>query len=104
MGPVRPSTGSRKGQHYLAAEDGTTMSNEGKQALEVMTDEGAPADMVFRITDVKKPVFSVGKLCDRGNRVIFGSGGGVIHNLKTNRLTAFRRKGGIYAGSSGESA
>ena len=61
-----------------------------------MTEEGAMSDMVVQVTDVRKPLFSVTKLCDRGNRVIFGRGGGVTHNLATNRLTPFRRQGGVY--------
>ena len=54
--------------------------------------------MTIQITDgVKRALFSVAKICDRGNRVIFGQGGGVIHNLATQQLTPFRRTGGIYA-------
>ena len=39
----------------------------------------------------------MGEMCDRGNRVLFGRGGGVIQNLKTGEITPFRREGGIYA-------
>ena len=54
------------------------------------------SDMVLQLTYVNKPLFSITKLADRGNRMIFGRGGGVIHNLASNRLTPFRRKGGVY--------
>ena len=93
--PVRPSPGARKGQHFVAA-NGDRVANEGEQTLHVMTEEGAETDMAVQITDVKKPLFSVTKLCGRGNRAVFGRGGGVIHNLATNKLTPFRRRGGIY--------
>ena len=93
--PIKPSVGSIKGQNFIAA-NGDRVPNEGEQELHVVTEEGATSNMVVQVTDVKKPLFSVTKLCDRGNRVIFGRGGGVIHNLATNRLTPFRRKGGVY--------
>ena len=73
------------------------MASEGEQSLKVMTEEGATTDMTFQITDVRRPLCSVAKLCDRGNRVVFGRGGGVIHNLSSGRMTPFRRRGNIYA-------
>ena len=54
--------------------------------------------MNIQITDgVQRALFSVAKITDRGNRVVFGRGGGVIHNLNTDALTPFKRVGGIYA-------
>ena len=91
-GPIRPSAGSRRGQRYVAA-NGCRMANEGEQTLEVVTEDGGAADMTFQITQVKKPLCSVARLCDRGNRVTFGRSGGVIHNIKTDRVTPFRRRG-----------
>ena len=93
--PVRPSEGSRRGQKYVAA-NGEKIMNEGEQELQVVTEEGAKANVKYQITDVKRPLMSVGKLCDRGNRVIFGRGGGVIHNVRTGTVTSFKRSGGIY--------
>ena len=93
---VVPSEGSRRGQHYITA-NGKRIPNEGQQRLAVMTEEGAHATMDWQITDVRRPLCSVSKLADRGNRVIFGAGGGVIHNVKSGRLTPFRRVGGVYA-------
>ncbi len=93
--PVQPSAGSRRGQEFVTASGGR-MRNDGKQALQVLTEEGAAAEMEFQVTGVKRPLCSVGRLCDRGNRVVFGRGGGVVHNLSSGRLTPFRRSGGIY--------
>ena len=73
------------------------MANEGEQSLKVMTEEGATTDITFQITEMRRPLCSTGKICDRGNRFVFGRGGGVIHNLGTGRLTPFRRRGNIYA-------
>ena len=93
--PVRPSPGSQRGQHYVAA-NGSRLPNEGQQRVEVITEDGGRTEMVFQTTDVQRPLCSVAKLCDRGNRVTFGRNGGVIHNLRTSKLTPFHRQGGIY--------
>ena len=93
--PIRPSAGSKRGQNFVSA-CGQKRANEGEQLLQGYTDQGEEADMLMQITDVKKSLFSVKKICDRGNRVVFGRGGGVIHNLATNKLTPFRKQGGVY--------
>ena len=93
--PVKPSAGSRAGKHFTTA-NGEEVKNEREQALNVITEDGGQSSMVFQITDVKRPLCSVSKICDRGNRVIFGRNGGVIHNLHTNKLTPFARTGSIY--------
>jgi hypothetical protein len=93
--PIRPSPGSKRGQKFISAT-GSKAANEGEQQLQGYTAQGDEADMIMQITDVKKTLFSVPKICERGNRVIFGRGGGVIHNLATNKLTPFPKVGGIY--------
>jgi hypothetical protein len=95
--PIVPSVGSKKGQCFISATGGRA-PNEGEQRIEAMTEEGWNTDMNIQMTDgVQRPLFAVSKVCDRGNRVIFGRGGGVIHNLASNNLTSFRRVGGIYS-------
>ncbi len=93
--PVRPSAGSRRGQHYVAA-NGSRMPNVGEQEMTIQTEQGGEAAMVFQVTDVNRPLWSVSEICDRGNRVIFGKAGGVIHNLRSGMLTPFKRENGIY--------
>ena len=92
---VRPSAGSQRGQHFISAS-GKRMANEGEQHLQIMTEEGTAAQIPWQITGVRKPLMSVSKLCDRGNRVTFGRGGGVIHNVRTGQMTPFDRSGGVY--------
>ena len=93
--PIRPSAGSRRGQRYVAANGGR-LPNEGEQYMRMWTTEGTEADMIYQVAEVKRPLCSISRLCDRGNRVIFGSGGGVIHNLRTGNVTPFSREGGVY--------
>ena len=67
--PIRPSAGSKRGQNFISAT-GNKAPNEGEQPLQGYTEQGDDTDMVMQITDVKKTLFSVGKICSRGNRVI----------------------------------
>ena len=60
------------------------------------TDAGDHANMTYQVAEVRRPLTSIAKLCDRGNRVVFGRGGGIIQNLKTGKTTHFRREGSIY--------
>ena len=93
--PVRPSEGSRRGQVYAAA-GGKSIANEGEQHLALLNNERAPAPLVYQVADVRKPLTSIARLCDRGNRIVFGKGGGIIQNLKNGTCTPFRREGSIY--------
>ena len=83
------------GQVYGAA-GGKGIPNEGEQDLSLVTAEGIPAPFTYQVAEVRRPLCSVAKLCDRGNRVMFGQAGGVVQNMKTGRCTAFRRDGSIY--------
>ena len=78
------------------AANGERMLNEGQHHLRVATEDGSMVDMVFQVTAVKRPLCSAGEICDRGNRVTFGRGGGVITNLRTGKQTPFKRENGIY--------
>ena len=92
---IQPSPGSRRRQNFVTA-DGKRLPNEGEQELQLITDAGQTTNMKYQITDVKKTLTSVSRLCDRGNRVTFGRGGGVIHNVRSGALTPFKRTGSIY--------
>ena len=52
--------------------------------------------VLMQITDVMKPLASVGQICEAGNRVVFESGGGYVENLKTGVKTSMRKAGKGY--------
>ena len=93
--PVVPSEGSKAGLTYGCA-GGSDIKNEGEQALPLTTNNGCNADLTFQVADVSKTLASVSRICDKGNRVVFIKGGGVIQNLRTGIITPVRRRGGIY--------
>ena len=57
---------------------------------------GAKCTVRMQVTDVRKSLISVSKVCDAGHRVIFEKGGGYIEHLESGQRTGFERKGGVY--------
>ena len=93
---IRPSPDSIAGKSYSSAS-GHGLKNLGEQALCAVSDAGVDMDVLFQVADVSCPLLSVSQICDQGNRVIFGRGGGVILNLATGLEVPFERRGGVYA-------
>ena len=75
--PIRETRASKQGVHYVAAI-GSTIKNEGEKKISAYTEEGTPIDMTWQIAGVKKPLASVGRICDAGNVAIFTNKGGYI--------------------------
>ena len=93
--PIVESPGSRAGVHYASASGGR-IANKGQQKLPVWLDNGEQTVATFQVAEVTRPLFSVARLCERGNRVLFGRNGGVIKSLETGRETKFYRQDGVY--------
>ena len=52
--------------------------------------------MRMQVTDVRKSLMSVGRVCDEGHRVVFESDDGYIEHLESGQRTHFARRGGVY--------
>jgi hypothetical protein len=89
------SVGSRSGVQYVTA-NGTAMPNRGEQHIQVLTDKGHCCMLNMQVTDVKKPLMSVARICEAGHEVIFTSSGGVIRHLATGQETKFGRCDNVY--------
>ena len=75
--PIRETAASRQGVHYVAA-NGSKISNMGAKKIRGYTKERTPLDMTWQIAEVKRPLASIGKICDAGNTAIFTDRGGFI--------------------------
>jgi hypothetical protein len=76
--------------------NGEIVENDGGKHLKVKTAEGEKFIVRTQLTDVRKPLMSVSKVCDEGNRVIFEENGGFIENKKSGQRTNFLREGNVY--------
>ena len=92
---ISESEGSRRGQCYVSAS-GNRLSTMGEQVLNIQTNEGKDATVLYQIAEVGRPLTSVSATCDRGNWVVYTSQGGFIINCQTGERTSFERSGGIY--------
>ena len=93
--PIEESPGSKRGQRYAAA-GGKNIENLGEKTVQMTTDLGQEVLGTWQMAEVVRPLNSVKKICEKGNRVIFGSEGGVIQNLYTGEEIPFGVDGDIY--------
>jgi hypothetical protein len=77
--------------------DGRTVLNKGQQNFSGTTEDGLPIDMGIQITDVCKTLFSVRKIKEAGNIVIFGADeGDMIINKRSGSRTMIEDNGKDY--------
>ena len=92
---VTDTVASKSGVYYTSANGGT-ISNDGQQTVPVCFENRIKTYAVFQVAEVSRPLMSVAKICELGNRVLFGAGGGVIVNLASGQSTPFYKKDGVY--------
>ena len=80
--------------------DGRIITNQGEKHVPVTTKEGAQCLLRMQVTEARKSLMSVSRVCDAGHRVTFEANGGLIEHLQTGQRTKFHRKG--YRQPSGE--
>ena len=93
--PVEESVGSKNGLYYVSAS-GERMPNLGQQVVPVITEDGTDATMTFQVADVTRPLCSVSRICEKGNRVLFGEFGGVIQHVASGREIPFHKENNLY--------
>ena len=90
--PVGPS---RKHVQYTMA-NGQKTSNRGEQHVMAVTSGGHEIAFKAQVTDVHRPLMSVSRICDKGNRVVFESHGGYIESLNTGEKIHVHRDHNVY--------
>ena len=92
---TRASEGSRRGIEYVNA-NGATMPNRGEKLMPVKAENGLECLLRMQITDVKRALLSVAKVCDSGHEVTFRKDGGCITHLESGKTFNFMRVDGVY--------
>ena len=77
------------------------MKNKGEMTLLMEapngTDRDTPVEALFQVADVVRPLFSVSKICDRGNNTMtFDKEKAVVRNPRGKILCVFKRQGNLY--------
>ena len=97
----RPSSGSRNGKHFLAA-DGQVIENEGEADIQFTNAEGRDLESTFQFADITRPLYGTGPVCDNGSTCIFTAGEcrvlkGPVKVVGGREVARFYRKpGGLY--------
>ena len=91
---VYETNDSAKGIGFVAA-NGSRMENYGGAQVKFEKD-GKLKAMDFQVTDCKKPLASVAKIIDRGNRVVFDNDESYIMNKATGEKIMLERERGTF--------
>ena len=92
---VRPSVGSKMGLVYEAA-DGQQIKNRGETTITGMLEGGEERAMTFQVCDVSRPLLSVGRICEAGNKVTFEDDRAEIVHKASGRKTFAKKVNGVY--------
>ena len=92
---VSPSPGSKAGQGWRTA-NGEIIPNKGEMILELEY-ENSKMSSKLQVGSVSRPLWSVGKLCDAGYKVVFDKDDAtVIHKASNVPVTTFKRRNALY--------
>ena len=61
-----------------------------------LTDDWNNFELTAEVADVKRPLVSVSKMCEAGNRVVFDPAGSYVGNITTGKRTAMEHTGQGY--------
>ena len=87
--------GKMYGSNYVSATGGT-VKNEGEVEIQLCTKENSAKKMTYQVARIAKPLTSVARITEAGNRVVFDEYGGYIENKTTGETSAFKRVGRVY--------
>ena len=96
--PAVEGQAKKSGVKYVAA-NGARMENLGEKRARFKRDGAAGINSItFQVTDVSKPLASVSRILDKGNRVVFSRGpeGSYIENLKTGEWAPLKEERGTF--------
>ena len=80
---------------YIAANGGK-MPNLGEKKVHFKTKSGMESNVVFQVTDARKPLASVSKIVKKGNRFVFEPDGAYIENIASNKKIKLEEINGTY--------
>ena len=93
---TEPSEGSKRGDEYEVAS-GHSIVNEGQKRCVMMTQGSTtPKGIVFQVSDVHKPLMSVGAMADAGFECLLGKEGGFMRDVDTGERIPLVRRGNLY--------
>ena len=93
--PTRETERSRSGKGFVGAS-GHRIRNYGEKRVVVRTSEGHERGTNWQVADVRRPLMSVGRMTQAGNRVSLSQEDPHILNVKTGQITKLRKEGNVF--------
>ena len=91
---VRTVPSSSNATYTMA--NGAQTVGRGEQQVSATTAAGQVCNFRAQVTDVRRPLMSVSRICDGGNTVFFNSSGGYIESAQTGERIHFQREHNVY--------
>ena len=95
---VEPSPGSLANHHFVAA-GGKRIKMEGQVRAQFANGGGEAYTSCFQVAAVTRPLWSVGRICDKGYSAIFTDQEAKIVDKEGTTVCLFQRVGGLYLGN-----
>ena len=87
---------SRAGEEYEVA-NGHAILNEGQKRCIMMTPGSSePKGIIFQVSDVHKPLMSVGSMADAGFECLLSKTGGFMRDVDSGEMIPLTRRGNLY--------
>ena len=93
---VVQTAATKAGFAYKGA-DGSDIPHLGQQVLEGTTETNDPVRMTVQVAKITKPLASVKKMTQAGNRVVFDGADSYIEHKQSGRRTKIHEREGTYA-------
>ena len=91
------STAASRAMEEYEVANGHVIINEGEKRCLMMTPGSTvPKGIVFQVTDVHKPLMSVGAMCDAGYECLMSMEGGFMRDIESGEMIPLTRKGNLY--------
>ena len=85
----------KRGVKYEVA-NGVRIPNLGEKRFIGYSEDGQSREITAQVCDVNKPLLSVSKIVNAGNRVVFDGDGCYIEDLQSGERIWMRPQGGMY--------
>lgn len=92
---IYPSDEQRRGTYYMAV-GGARLPNMGEKHIHLQATDGKKCRVRMQVTQVRRPLLSVARMCDENNRVVFESSGGYVEHLVSGDRVYANRNGNVY--------
>ena len=95
---VEPSPGSMANLHFVAA-GGKRIKMQGQVNAQFATGSGEAFTSCFQVAAVTRPLWSVGRICDKGYKANFDDKEAKNVDKQGVTVCLFQRVGGLYLGT-----